>query len=140
LVQGVLAHERGTIDAPIGRDPRDRQAMAVTERNGKQAVTHFDVMERFREHTAVRLQLETGRTHQIRVHMKYIGHPLVGDPKYGSRKSPVTNNGENSLSGQALHAETLGFVHPVTGQKLHFEVPMPQDMQSLFEWLRLRDG
>jgi 23S rRNA pseudouridine1911/1915/1917 synthase len=133
LVQGVLPHEKGTVDAPIGRDPRDRQAYTVLERNSKHAVTHFVVLERFREHTLLQLKLETGRTHQIRVHMKYIGHPLVGDPKYGSAKSMTL------FEGQALHAQTLGFTHPISGAPLHFEAPLPPDFAALLDWLRTRE-
>jgi 23S rRNA pseudouridine1911/1915/1917 synthase len=134
IVQGVLAHEKGTVDAPIGRDPHDRQAMKVTERNSKQAITHFVVVERLREHTLLRLKLETGRTHQIRVHMKFIGHPLSGDPKYG------TGKGVPFVEGQALHAEVLGFTHPVSGEMLHFEAPLPADMEQLLGWLRSRNA
>jgi 23S rRNA pseudouridine1911/1915/1917 synthase len=134
LVQGVIAHDMGTIDAPIGRDPYDRQAMTVIERNSKDAVTHFVVVERFREHTLVQLKLETGRTHQIRVHMKYIGHPLIGDPKYGSAKSA------SMMQGQALHAAVLGFKHPLSDEMLSFEVPLPSDMSDCIAWLRKREG
>jgi 23S rRNA pseudouridine1911/1915/1917 synthase len=133
IVQGVVQHDKGTVDAPIGRDSHDRQAMTVTERNSKHAVTHFAVLERFREHTLLRMKLETGRTHQIRVHMKFIGHPLSGDPKYGSGKQVPF------VEGQALHAEVLGFQHPVSGQMLHFEAPLPDDMQQLLGWLRSRN-
>jgi 23S rRNA pseudouridine1911/1915/1917 synthase len=132
IVQGVITHENGTIDAPIGRDPYDRKLFTVTERNSKQAVTHFIVKERLPEHTLVELKLETGRTHQIRVHMKFIHHPLIGDPVYG-------RGGKNEyVNGQALHAETLGFVHPRTGDYLEFSAPMPDDMQHLLMSLRER--
>jgi 23S rRNA pseudouridine1911/1915/1917 synthase len=132
IVQGVITHENGTIDAPIGRDPYDRKLFTVTERNSKQAVTHFIVKERLPEHTLVELKLETGRTHQIRVHMKFIHHPLVGDPAYGK-------GGKNEyVHGQALHAETLGFMHPRTGEYLEFNAPMPEDMQQLLQSLRER--
>jgi 23S rRNA pseudouridine1911/1915/1917 synthase len=128
IAHGVVAHDVGTIDAPIGRDPRNRQRMAVTP-TGKHAVTHFRVLERFADYTYLKLQLETGRTHQIRVHMAYIGHPLAGDPLYGRRHTlPV--------DGQALHAAVLGFTHPATGERLHFEAPPPNDMQFLLEGLR----
>jgi 23S rRNA pseudouridine1911/1915/1917 synthase len=132
IVQGVIPHETGTIDAPIGRDPHDRQAMCVSERNSKQAVTHFQVVERFREHTLVRLKLETGRTHQIRVHMKYIGHPLVGDPKYGGGKTTKW------IAGQALHAAVLGFDHPIRNERMQFEATLPADMVELLHWLKLQ--
>ncbi|MEX2462516.1 MAG: RluA family pseudouridine synthase [Paenibacillaceae bacterium] len=132
VVQGVISHENGTIDAPIGRDPHDRKLYTVTERNSKEAVTHFLVQERFSENTLVELKLETGRTHQIRVHMKFIKHPLMGDPAYG-------RGGKNEyIDGQALHAEVLGFVHPRTGDYLEFTASIPEDMQRLLASLRLR--
>lgn len=135
LVQGNLAHEQGTIDAPIGRDPNDRKLFTVTEKNAKHAVTHFSVIERFGDCTLVELKLETGRTHQIRVHMKFIGHPLVGDPAYGRTKTVqrITMDG-----GQALHAAVLGFVHPRTQEFMQYEAPLPDDMTRLLESLRLR--
>ncbi|WP_370221610.1 RluA family pseudouridine synthase [Cytobacillus sp.] len=123
IVHGVIPHDYGTIDAPIARDPKDRQSMTVVD-NGKHAVTHFQVLERFRDFTLVECQLETGRTHQIRVHMKYIGYPLAGDPKYGPRKTL-------DLGGQALHAGVLGFNHPRTGEYLEFEAPMPAYFEEL---------
>lgn len=128
IVHGVIPHDYGTIDAPIGRDPRDRQSMAVVE-NGKEAVTHFRVLERFEHYTFVECQLETGRTHQIRVHMKYIGYPLAGDPKYGPRKTLP-------IDGQALHAGVLGFQHPRTGEYLQFEAPIPHEFERLLDMLR----
>ena len=128
IVHGVIPHDYGTIDAPIGRDPRDRQSMAVVE-NGKEAVTHFRVLERFDHYTFVECQLETGRTHQIRVHMKYIGYPLAGDPKYGPRKTLP-------IDGQALHAGVLGFHHPRTGEYLQFEAPIPYELERLLDMLR----
>ncbi|WP_297989069.1 RluA family pseudouridine synthase [Anoxybacillus sp.] len=128
IVHGVIPHDYGTIDAPIGRDPRDRQSMAVVE-NGKEAVTHFRVLERFDHYTFVECQLETGRTHQIRVHMKYIGYPLAGDPKYGPRKTLP-------IDGQALHAGVLGFHHPRTGEYLQFEAPIPYEFERLLDMLR----
>ncbi|WP_163152385.1 RluA family pseudouridine synthase [Anoxybacillus sp. MB8] len=128
IVHGVISHDYGTIDAPIGRDPRDRQSMAVVE-NGKEAVTHFRVLERFEHYTYVECQLETGRTHQIRVHMKYIGYPLAGDPKYGPRKTLP-------IDGQALHAGVLGFHHPRTGEYLQFEAPLPHEFERLLDMLR----
>lgn len=123
LVHGRMRHSTGTVDAPIGRNPKDRQEMAVVPRNGKKAVTHFEVLKRYTDYTQVKLRLETGRTHQIRVHMKYIGHPLAGDPKYGPRKTLQIN-------GQALHAATLGFDHPRTGQRLYFETPLPKILEK----------
>ncbi|WP_026581478.1 RluA family pseudouridine synthase [Bacillus sp. J33] len=127
IVHGVIPHDYGTIDAPIARDPKDRQSMTVVD-NGKHAVTHFHVLERFKDFTLVECQLETGRTHQIRVHMKYIGYPLAGDPKYGPRKTP-------DLGGQALHAGVLGFDHPRTGEYLEFEAPLPAYFQELLDKL-----
>jgi 23S rRNA pseudouridine1911/1915/1917 synthase len=129
LVHGHIAHEKGTIDAPIGRDPKNRQQMSVVE-NGKKAITHFRVLERFQQYTFIELQLETGRTHQIRVHMSYIGHPLAGDPKYGPKKTL-------DLDGQALHAQLLGFRHPVTDEQLIFEAPIPEEIERELERLRI---
>lgn len=129
LVHGVIPHEMGTIDAPIGRDPKNRQQMAVVFENSKPAITHFVVLERFADTTLVELKLETGRTHQIRVHMKYIGYPLVGDPKYGM-KSNI------ELDGQALHAKTLGFDHPRTGEYLEFEADLPKELKELLTFMR----
>ncbi|WP_301107058.1 RluA family pseudouridine synthase [Sporosarcina sp.] len=128
LVHGHIPHDNGTIDAPIGRDPRDRQKMAVVD-NGKNAITHFKVLERFGEYTLVECRLETGRTHQIRVHMKYIGYPLVGDPKYGQRKTI-------EFGGQVLHAGIVGFVHPVTEEYMEFTAPLPENYQQLLNDLR----
>ncbi len=128
IVHGVLAHDEGMIDAPIGRDPRNRQKMAVRE-NGKSAVTHFRVLERFREYTYLELKLETGRTHQIRVHMAFIGHPLAGDPLYGRRHTLA-------IEGQALHAMELGFQHPRTGEWMSFTSQVPEDMEQLLDLLR----
>jgi 23S rRNA pseudouridine1911/1915/1917 synthase len=132
IVHGVIPHDYGTIDAPIGRDKRDRKKMAVTEENGKDAVTHFRVLERFRHYTFVECQLETGRTHQIRVHMKYIGYPLAGDPQYGPKKTLP-------IDGQALHAGVLGFTHPRTGEYLEFEAPLPPEFEAILQWLRKND-
>lgn len=131
LVHGNVVHDQGTVDAPIGRDSYDRKMFTVTERNSKTAVTHFQVMERFGDYTLLELKLETGRTHQIRVHMKFIEHPLVGDPMYGRSKGIKMN-------GQALHAAVLGFVHPATGEYQEFTAPIPQDMEDLLISLRNR--
>jgi 23S rRNA pseudouridine1911/1915/1917 synthase len=128
IVHGIIPHDLGTIDAPIGRDPKDRQSMTVVD-NGKHAVTHFQVLERFKDFTFVECQLETGRTHQIRVHMKYIGFPLAGDPKYGPKKTL-------DINGQALHAGILGFTHPRTNEYLEFEAPLPADFESLLREFR----
>lgn len=128
LVHGNLPNDRGVIEAPIGRSDKDRKKQAVTVK-GKEAVTRFQVLERFGSYTLVSVTLETGRTHQIRVHMAYIGHPVAGDPVYGPRK---TLKGE----GQFLHAQTLGFTHPVTGDLLSFEVEPPEIFQDTLEKLR----
>ncbi|RFU63350.1 RluA family pseudouridine synthase [Peribacillus glennii] len=133
IVHGVIPHDHGTIDAPIGRDKKDRQSMTVTDENSRHAVTHFRVLEKFKSFTFVECQLETGRTHQIRVHMKYIGYPLAGDPKYGPRKTLTT------IEGQALHAGILGFVHPRTGEYLEFEAPLPEDFERVLDSLRNSD-
>jgi 23S rRNA pseudouridine1911/1915/1917 synthase len=132
LVHGNIQHENGTIDAPIGRDSHDRKMYTVTEKNSKHAVTHFLVLERFGDLTLVELKLETGRTHQIRVHMKFIGHPLVGDPMYGKSK------GTMNMEGQALHAAVLGFNHPRSDEKLLFEAPLPDDFEDLLFRIRNR--
>lgn len=129
IVHGDLSDPSGTIDAPIGRDEKDRKKMAVTARNGKRAVTHFKVLERFTGYTYVACRLETGRTHQIRVHMAYIGHPLAGDPKYGPRKTLA-------IGGQALHAAELGFTHPKTRRFMLFKAEPPADFQNLLKKLR----
>lgn len=118
LVHGVIPHDKGVIRAPIGRSTVDRKMQAVVD-NGKDAVTHFQVLERYEDYTLVELQLETGRTHQIRVHMQYIGYPLVGDPVYGLKRTIKGN-------GQFLHAKLLGFTHPSTGEKMVFEAPLPE--------------
>lgn len=128
LVHGNIQHDHGTIDAPLGRDQKDRQSMTVVD-NGKNAVTHFNVIDRFKDFTFVECQLETGRTHQIRVHMKYIGYPLAGDPKYGPKKTL-------DIGGQALHAGVLGFKHPRTGEYLEFEAPLPEYFVKLLNDLR----
>lgn len=129
LVHGHIPHDKGAIDAPIGRDKKDRQKMGVVD-EGKHAVTHFQVIGRFGvDYTLVQCRLETGRTHQIRVHMNYIGYPLVGDPKYGPKKTM-------DIGGQALHAGVLGFVHPRTNEYLEFEAPMPQEFDALLNELK----
>ncbi|MCL6571797.1 MAG: RluA family pseudouridine synthase [Bacillus sp. (in: Bacteria)] len=128
IVHGVIPHDFGTIDAPLGRDTKDRQSMTVVD-HGKHAVTHFNVIERFKDFTFVECQLETGRTHQIRVHMKYIGYPLAGDPKYGPKKTL-------DIEGQALHAGVLGFDHPRTQEYLEFEAPLPEEFERLLNDLR----
>lgn len=127
LVHGRIAEDEGTINAPIGRSLKDRKEQAVVK-DGRNAVTHFEVLKRYRDYTLVKCILETGRTHQIRVHMKYIGHPLVGDPLYGPKKTIKGN-------GQFLHAGKLGFVHPTTGKLLIFEAPLPKIFQECLEKL-----
>ena len=129
LVHGVIQHDFGTIDAPIGRDVKDRQKMAVTSTNSKDARTHFQVIERFENYTLVECRLETGRTHQIRVHMQYIGHPVVGDEKYSYRKTMQTN-------GQLLHAHQLTFQHPRTGEMITVEAELPKQFADILEELR----
>ncbi|QMV40362.1 RluA family pseudouridine synthase [Cohnella cholangitidis] len=133
LVYGVMQHDKGTVDAPIGRANHDRKLYVVTDKNSKHAITHFAVAERFDEYTLLELKLETGRTHQIRVHMKYIGFPLVGDPVYGGKSGRTLG-----MDGQALHAGVLGFNHPRSGEYLEFEVPIPDDMEEALNILRTR--
>ena len=130
LVHGVMPHEYGTIDAPIGRDEKDRQKMAVTAKNSKNAVTHFKVIERFEDATLLECRLETGRTHQIRVHLQYIGYPIVGDPKYSLRKT------RTDTQGQMLHAYELTFVHPSTNQTMTFNAPLPEVFERVLKELR----
>lgn len=131
LVHGHIPHEFGTIEAPIGRNQNDRQSMSVVD-NGKEAITHFNVIENFKNYTLVECQLETGRTHQIRVHMKYIGYPLVGDPKYGPKKT-------RDIGGQALHAGIIGFTHPRTGEYIERSAPLPNAFETLIEEIRKED-
>lgn len=129
VVCGVLKQDSGVVDAPIGRHPQKRKQMAVTDKNSKNATTHFEVIKRYQKHTHVRLKLETGRTHQIRVHMAYIGHPVAGDPVYGHEKQP------GRLSGQCLHARVIGFIHPVTGKYMEFSSPLPDYFVSFLSYL-----
>lgn len=126
LVWGTIKHEKGTIDAPIGRDLNNRQKYTVTDINSKDSVTHFKVLERFKDVTLIECKLDTGRTHQIRVHMEYIGHPVVNDPVYGKRK--IINN-----FGQMLHSKSIRFVHPVTLKELFFEVDPPEEFNQILE-------
>lgn len=127
LVEGVIPHNLGKINAPIGRDPKNRQRMAVTQK-GKTSVTNFKVITRYSKNTLIECVLETGRTHQIRVHLDYIGHPVVGDPKYGRRKT-------ETKYGQFLHAKTLGFVHPATKEYVEFDSELPQYFQDYLDTL-----
>ena len=130
ILTGNIAETEGVIHGAIGRNPKDRQKMAVVRENGKDATTYFRVLERFGAYTLAECRLMTGRTHQIRVHMAYIGHPVLGDPKYGAKKCPF------SIEGQALHSKTLMFTHPRTGERLEFEAPLPEDMQIILDQLR----
>lgn len=130
IVYGRISADEGVIDAPIGRHPTDRKKMAINERNGKSAITHYKVLERFEKYTYIECQLETGRTHQIRVHMTSIGHPLLGDEVYGSAKCPF------KLEGQTLHAMTIGFIHPSTNQYVEYEAPLPEYFERLLQILR----
>lgn len=130
VVHGALSEPSGTIEAPIGRDPKDRKKMAVVFRNSKEAVTHYYVLERFPQFTEIRAVLETGRTHQIRVHLAYLKHPVLGDPLYGPKKNPF------GLTGQVLHAESLGFVHPTSGEKMEFRVEPPQSFRDVLTKLK----
>ncbi len=120
VIHGHLKEQEGIVDAPIGRSPNDRKKMCVTDRNSKNAVTHYTVLEEYKDFTFLKLRLETGRTHQIRVHMAYLGHPVAGDPVYGPK------NGVTSLNGQCLHAGLLGFVHPSSGEFIRVESPLPE--------------
>lgn len=129
IVHGRLSEQEGCIDAPIGRDDKDRRKMAVNGKNGKSAVTHYKVLQTFQEYTYIECRLETGRTHQIRVHMTSIGHPLLGDTVYGARKSAF------HLTGQTLHAMTIGFIHPSTEQYMEFEAPLPAYFSHLLDIL-----
>lgn len=130
IVHGVLKDEEGTVDAPIGRNPQDRKKMCINHQNGKQAVTHYRVLKRFHDFTHIECRLETGRTHQIRVHMASIGHPLLGDAVYGPSKCPY------KLQGQTLHAGVLGFVHPRSGEYMEFRAPRPEYFERLLKILQ----
>ena len=132
IVYGRIMEEEGTVNAPIGRHPTDRKKMAINEKNGKPAVTHYKVLERFDKYTYIECQLETGRTHQIRVHMTSIGHPLLGDEVYGNAKCPF------KLVGQTLHAMTIGFIHPTTGEYVEYEAPLPEYFEHLLQILRTK--
>ncbi len=132
VIVGRLREQEGTVNAPIGRHPTNRKKMTVIDRNSKPAVTHYRVLEEFTGYSHVRLQLETGRTHQIRVHMAYLGHPVAGDTVYGGTKQP------SGLNGQCLHAKTIGFVHPVTGEYLEFESDLPAYFDEFLSRIRTR--
>ncbi len=130
VCEGVIPSNKGIIDAPIGRHPSDRKKMTVTAKNSKHAITHYEVIERFPNSTYLSCELETGRTHQIRVHLKYRGNPIIGDTVYGNAKNPY------NLNGQALHAECIGFNHPSTGEYMEFTVPAPDYFYKLLDELR----
>ncbi len=130
IVYNNFTEDEGTVDAPIGRSVNDRKKMSVNYKNGREAITHYKVLERFGQFTYIQCTLETGRTHQIRVHMSSIGHPLLGDTVYGPAKCPF------SLQGQTLHARILGFIHPTTGKYMEFEAPLPDYFKNLLEKLR----
>ena len=123
LVEGVINHETGTIDAPIGRDINNRQKMMVTDINSKDAITHFRVLKRYKDKTLIECKLETGRTHQIRVHMDYIGHPIVNDPVYGKSKKVTP-------FGQMLHSKSIRFIHPITKKEIYIESELPKEFQD----------
>lgn len=125
IVHGILSEPSGTINASIGRDPRDRKKMAVVFQNSKEAITHYYVLQRFLQFTEIRAVLETGRTHQIRVHMAYLKHPVLGDPLYGPKTNPF------DIKGQILHAENLKFIHPTTGQEMEFNADPPNSYQEI---------
>lgn len=125
LVQGKINHDTGTIDAPIGRDINDRKKMCVTDENSKEAITHFKVLERYKNATLLEVRLQTGRTHQIRVHMSYIKHPIINDPVYGNKKA--------SLFGQMLHAKEISFIHPTTSKKMTFSCDVPNEFNEILE-------
>ena len=133
VAMGRFRESEGTIHAPIGRHPVDRKKMAINEKNGKPAITHYKVLERFGNYTYMQFQLETGRTHQIRVHMASIGHPLLGDTLYSSGRSPFKH-----LQGQTLHAKTIGFVHPKSGEYMEFSAPLPEYFDNLLKLLKSR--
>ncbi len=129
IVYHNIEEDEGTVDAPVGRDPKDRKKMAINYRNGKNAVTHYRVLQRFGKYTCISCNLETGRTHQIRVHMTSIGHPLLGDDVYGPANCPY------KLQGQTLHAKTIGFIHPTTKQYMEFDSPLPEYFENLLKKL-----
>lgn len=132
VVRGNIKTDSGTIETKIARDKTDRKKMAVVKEGGRDAITDYEVLERFGKYTLVRCKLRTGRTHQIRVHMEYLGYPLVGDPKYSPMKTPF------GIKGQALHSHTLEFTHPRTGERMKFEAPLPEDMHKIIT--RLHNG
>lgn len=130
VVFNGFQEDEGTIDQPIGRNPLDRKKMAITQKHSRHAVTHYKVIERMKNFTLIEAQLETGRTHQIRVHMTFAGHPLLGDLVYGPKKQPF------KVEGQVLHAKVLGFVHPATGEYMEFEADLPESFKKVLERLQ----
>lgn len=134
IVHGSIKSETGTVNAPIARSSKDRLKMAVNERTGKDAVTHFTVIERFKDYSLIQCQLETGRTHQIRVHMAYIGHPLLGDMTYGVKKPKIKNE------GQLLHAKTIGFIHPASGEYMEFDSEVPNLFDVMIKKIKGVEG
>ena len=126
IVCGYVKEDSGTVEGAIGRHPIERKKMAINEKNGKPAITHYKVLERFKNYTYMQFKLETGRTHQIRVHMASIGHPLLGDTLYSSGRSPFKH-----LQGQCLHAKTIGFIHPKTGEYMEYSAPLPEYFEKL---------
>ena len=133
IVHGNVKEDEGTIEGAIGRHPVERKKMAINEKNGKPAITHYKVLERFGNYTYMQFKLETGRTHQIRVHMSSIGHPLLGDNLYSSGKSAFKN-----LCGQTLHAKTIGFNHPSTGEYMEYSAPLPEYFEKLLSQLKIK--
>lgn len=133
IVFGNVKNDEGTIEGAIGRHPIERKKMAINEKNGKPAITHYKVLERFGNYTYMQFKLETGRTHQIRVHMSSIGHPLLGDNLYSNGKTPFKN-----LIGQTLHAKTIGFIHPSTNEYMEFHAPLPEYFENLLSQLKKR--
>jgi 23S rRNA pseudouridine1911/1915/1917 synthase len=135
VVHGIFKDKKGTLSTVIGRHIRDRKKMSVFTRQGRPAVTSYEVIEEFQDYSLVKIQIYTGRTHQIRVHMKYLNHPVVGDPLYGRGTKD-----QALIRRQALHAKSIAFKHPITGHPLEFEAPLPQDMKNLLEKLRTQYG
>ena len=134
VVHGVFKNQKGTVNLPIGRHHTDRKKMAVTSKNSRNAVTHYEVIEQYQKYAHIKLKLETGRTHQIRVHMAYIGHPVAGDDVYGKK------NTDKELCGQCLHAKKIGFIHPATGEYMEFDSQLPEYFENFLKRLRRVDG
>ena len=132
LVHGHFKEPEGTVEGPIGRSPKDRKKMCINYDNGRDAVTHYKVLKEFEKYTLLELRLETGRTHQIRVHMSSLGHPVACDPVYGVKKEPLTAN------GQLLHAKTVGFIHPLSGEYMEFSAPLPDYFENILSKMKSR--